>query len=398
MRAGRRLPAAARAGLRGPRHVGEDRPQPRLQRLQVHAARGEIAVSLRAGRGLDPSCGSRTPAPASRPTSCPGCSSGSIASRAPGADARGHAGSAWRWCRSWSGCTAAGCEVESTFGAGTTFTVTIPTGRDHLPADRIGGTRSLASTALGATPYVEEAFRWLPDPASRRRPRRPGGPRRPLAARRPRQAGPGGERLRDPPGRRQRRHARVRRPPARRALRRHGGLRRHAGPGRRQAAAARPGPLRRDDAHARRLRPAARAAGRPRDRHDPHPAPLGPRGRGGAGRGAGGGRRRLPHQALRRPRAAGPRRRPPRAGPGAPRRRPPRARAPRRGRVHPREHHRRLPRPGPRLADHLPQRRGRADQRPAARRDAGPRLLGALPGDGRAPGSSGNSAGRSPSR
>jgi CheY-like chemotaxis protein len=38
-----------------------------------------------------------------------------------------------------------------------------PLGSAHLPADRIGGTRSLASTALGAAPFVEEALRWLPD-------------------------------------------------------------------------------------------------------------------------------------------------------------------------------------------------------------------------------------------
>lgn len=53
--------------------------------------------------------------------------------------------------------------VASAVGVGTTFTVTIPTGTAHLPADRVGATRSLASTALGADAYVEEALRWLPD-------------------------------------------------------------------------------------------------------------------------------------------------------------------------------------------------------------------------------------------
>ena len=39
------LPAAlGRAGLRRPRHVGEDRPQSPLERVQVHASTGEIAV------------------------------------------------------------------------------------------------------------------------------------------------------------------------------------------------------------------------------------------------------------------------------------------------------------------------------------------------------------------
>ena len=53
--------------------------------------------------------------------------------------------------------------VASVFGKGSTFTVTLPLGDGHLPADRIGGLRTLASTALGASPYVEEALRWLPD-------------------------------------------------------------------------------------------------------------------------------------------------------------------------------------------------------------------------------------------
>jgi PAS domain S-box-containing protein len=52
--------------------------------------------------------------------------------------------------------------VQSKMGEGTTFTVTIPTGKDHLPSEQIGDSRSLASTATGATPYVEEAMRWLP--------------------------------------------------------------------------------------------------------------------------------------------------------------------------------------------------------------------------------------------
>jgi signal transduction histidine kinase len=53
--------------------------------------------------------------------------------------------------------------VVSQLGEGTTFTVSIPIGTAHLPADRLRAGRTLASTALGATPYVEEALRWLPE-------------------------------------------------------------------------------------------------------------------------------------------------------------------------------------------------------------------------------------------
>ena len=52
--------------------------------------------------------------------------------------------------------------VESTYGTGSTFTVAVPFGSEHLPADRVGGARTLESTALGANPFVEEALRWLP--------------------------------------------------------------------------------------------------------------------------------------------------------------------------------------------------------------------------------------------
>lgn len=53
-------------------------------------------------------------------------------------------------------------EVSSIANEGTCFTVSIPTGCEHLPNDRISSRRHLASTATGATPFVEEALRWLP--------------------------------------------------------------------------------------------------------------------------------------------------------------------------------------------------------------------------------------------
>ena len=55
--------------------------------------------------------------------------------------------------------------VESAVGAGSTFTVTIPRGKEHLPAERIEaerthGTPSLASTKIRAEAYIEEAQQW----------------------------------------------------------------------------------------------------------------------------------------------------------------------------------------------------------------------------------------------
>ena len=54
--------------------------------------------------------------------------------------------------------------VESTVDAGTTFTISIPKGFDHLPKDRLAADQSRLSTALGVAPFLEEALRWSNDP------------------------------------------------------------------------------------------------------------------------------------------------------------------------------------------------------------------------------------------
>jgi signal transduction histidine kinase len=55
--------------------------------------------------------------------------------------------------------------VESREGEGTTFTVSVKAGLEHLPSDRLGAHRSQASTAIWADAYGEEALLWVADSA-----------------------------------------------------------------------------------------------------------------------------------------------------------------------------------------------------------------------------------------
>ena len=53
--------------------------------------------------------------------------------------------------------------AESEVDRGSSFTVSIPLGRTHLSPDRIRASRTLASTSLQPTAYLEELSRWLSD-------------------------------------------------------------------------------------------------------------------------------------------------------------------------------------------------------------------------------------------
>ncbi|MDQ5856253.1 MAG: ATP-binding protein, partial [Actinomycetota bacterium] len=52
--------------------------------------------------------------------------------------------------------------VESTVGVGTTFTVTLPFGCEHLPATQLRAAAAEAAPSPQVEPFVAEALRWLP--------------------------------------------------------------------------------------------------------------------------------------------------------------------------------------------------------------------------------------------
>ena len=139
LRARGRLPAAARSRPTSIREMWEKIVLNLLSNAFKFTFDGEIAVSLAATRDHFELDGARHRHRHSRPTSCRACSSASTASRTRAAAATRAAASASRWCRSWCSCTAARSRWRATLGKGTAFTVTIPKGRAHLPAERVKG-------------------------------------------------------------------------------------------------------------------------------------------------------------------------------------------------------------------------------------------------------------------
>jgi PAS domain S-box-containing protein len=53
--------------------------------------------------------------------------------------------------------------VESTYGVGSRFTVSIPLGHTHLPKEKVAARSNQRFATAGANAYLEEALRWLPD-------------------------------------------------------------------------------------------------------------------------------------------------------------------------------------------------------------------------------------------
>ena len=52
-------------------------------------------------------------------------------------------------------------KATSKIGRGTTMTVSIPLGTEHLPRDRIGAARKLPSLRTGPQPFIDEALGWI---------------------------------------------------------------------------------------------------------------------------------------------------------------------------------------------------------------------------------------------
>ncbi len=53
--------------------------------------------------------------------------------------------------------------VNSNIGEGTSFTITLPLGTEHLPVEYIKEQDLTPASVIRSIPYVEEAWRWLPE-------------------------------------------------------------------------------------------------------------------------------------------------------------------------------------------------------------------------------------------
>ena len=85
--------------------------------------------------------------------------------RVTGAQSRSHEGTGigLALVRELAALHGGALRVESTPKVGSTFTVAIRTGRDHLPADRILAAEASRPAVTPGSAYTEEALHWLPD-------------------------------------------------------------------------------------------------------------------------------------------------------------------------------------------------------------------------------------------
>ena len=154
-------PADGRTGLYRPRHVGEGDPQPAVECAEVHLRRVHLghgasreaheAVVTFADTGIGVSA-AEMPRLFER------------FHRIETAYARSNEGSGigLALVKELVGLHGGSIDAASTEGVGTTFTIRVPFGTAHLPADAVasaGGT--LAASGI-AEPYVQEALRWMP--------------------------------------------------------------------------------------------------------------------------------------------------------------------------------------------------------------------------------------------
>ena len=299
-----RLPAARRSRSTSIATCGKRSSSICSRTRSSSPSSGEIGDRARSGTdGGRSSSRCAIPASAFRRHELPiACSSASIASRASAAAPSRAPASGWRWCRSWSSCTAAPSGWRASSTRGTAFTVRIPFGTAHLPPD--GNRREPRSGEPDAcrrpmsrrrcagcrTTAAEPSSPICPDdiePASSR-----GGPARAATGAfcspttTPTCATMCGRLL------------------AERGYQVEAVSDGEAALAAARARRARPGPVRRHDAAARRLRSAARLARRSGAARHPGDPAVGPCRRGSPGRGPRRRRRRLPDQAVLGPRAA----------------------------------------------------------------------------------------------
>ena len=167
-----------RTHLRRPRPVGEDRPEPRVQRVQVHVRRSDQGGSPRRARARR----ARSPGHRHRDSRGPDRKDLRALHCVEGARGRSFEGSGIGLscsCRTSCASTAGRSAPRAPSVAGSTFVVRIPKGTDHLPGDhrsRSGGSqcwgrRRSPSRRRGGSRLRRRSTWPLALPSSRRRPR-----------------------------------------------------------------------------------------------------------------------------------------------------------------------------------------------------------------------------------